>query len=306
MLKHSTQFLPLLFCLAITNSYAQLHKASDYFPLNVGNVWEYQQYLGFSKPQRFEIISDTLIADTVHVYRTLLRIIDIGNPTPQEGYVYYHYNSDSTVVYRDYELPLTPYSGFPMIDTRRGVGAIWTYPAGDILEAFAITDTGSVFYFDRIRAWAKVQSGFFIHPDSVVFYENFWRFVTDIGAVRKGDDTLLYAKVNGVEYGTSVSVKQRNESSNIPREPSLRVYPNPIQDNAVIEIETFYLQQVEIGVFNLLGQRVHLLYSGSLPNGRHFLIWNGDDSNGKNLNKGVYFLVLRSQRIVKTLKILYL
>jgi hypothetical protein len=48
------------------------------------------------------------------------------------------------------------------------------------------------------------------------------------------------------------------------------------------------------------------LYSGSLPNGRHFLIWNGDDSNGKNLNKGVYFLVLRSQRIVKTLKILYL
>ncbi len=33
---------------------------------------------------------------------------------------------------------------------------------------------------------------------------------------------------------------------------------------------------------------------------------NGYDDNGKNLSRGVYFLVLRSQRTVKTLKILHL
>jgi len=297
----------ILLALMPGHSYAQLLRASDYFPLQIGNIWEYQHYLGFSKPQHFEIISDTLIADTVRVYQTLLRIIDIGNPSPQEGYVYYHYNSDSTVIYRDYEFPVMPYCGLPMIDTRGGVDSIWKYLIGDYLGAFAITDTGRTFYFQRIRNWAEVQSGVFIREDSVKFDRTYhWFFFEGIGLTKDGVDTLVYAKINGIEYGTSLSVKQKKESSNIPREPSLRVYPNPIRDQTVIEIETSYLQHVEISIFNLLGQRVRLLHSGSLPGGRHLLIWNGDDGNGKNLNTGVYFLVLRSPQIVKTLKILYL
>lgn len=294
----------IVFC---SSANAQLRKAADYFPLQVGNVWEYQHYLGYSKPQRFEIVGDTLIADTVRVYRALVKIIDVGNPSPQEGYIYYHYNPDSTVVYRDYEFPAKPYCGLPMIDTRGGVGSIWKYSIGDYLGAFAITDTGKAFYFQRIRNWAEVQSGVFIREDSVVFDRTYhWFFFKNIGITKDGVDTLLYAKIDGVEYGTSVSVEEKNESFDIPREPSLRVYPNPIQNNSIIEVETFHLQQVEIGVFNLLGQRVRLLHSESLSGGRHFLNWNGYDSHGNTLSKGVYFLVLRSQRIVKTLKILYL
>ncbi len=296
----------ILWVIMPAHSNAQLRKASDYFPLRIGNIWEYQHYLGSSKPQRFEIISDTLIADTVHVYRTLLKIIDPGNPSPQEGYVYYHYNPDSTVVYRDYEFPVVPYCGLPMIDTRGGVDSVWRYPLGDVMGYFAITDTGSASFFTHFRHWAEVHN---VDPfqDSLVIQPGYeWRFVTGIGPVRDGIDNLLYAKVNDVEYGTSLRVKQKNVSSKIPREPALRIHPNPIRDQAVIEIETFYLLQVEISIFNLLGQSVRLLHNGSLPGGRHFLTWNGYDDNGKNLNRGVYFLVLRSQRTVKTLKILHL
>lgn len=289
------------------HSYAQLRKASDYFPLQIGNIWEYQHYLGFSKPQHFEIISDTLIADTVRVYRTLLKIIDPGNPSPQEGYVYYHYNSDSTVVYRDYDFPTKPYCGLPMIDTRGGIGSIWKYPIGDYLGAFAITDTGKAFYFQRIRNWAEVKSGVFVREDSVKFDGTYhWFFFENIGFTRDGIDTLLYAKINGVEYGTSLNVKQKKEIPDIPRDPSLQVYPNPFSDQTVIEIETFYLQRVEISVFNLLSQRVRLLQSESLSIDRHFLTWDGYDDKGKKLNKGIYFLVLRSQQNIKTVKILHL
>ncbi len=294
----------VLWVIMPAHSSAQLRKASDYFPLQIGNIWEYKPNPDFYPDRRVEIVGDTIISDTVRVYRASIRYLD--DPAAGFGYNYYHFNRDSTVVYLDYDLPAKPYCGLPMIDTRRGVDSVWRYPLGDVMGYFAITDTGSASFFTHFRHWAEVHN---VDPfqDSLVIQPGYeWRFVTDIGPVRDGINNLLYAKVNDVEYGTSLRVKQKNVSSKIPREPSLRIHPNPIRDQAVIEIETFYLQQVEISIFNLLGQSVRLLHGGSLPGGRHFLTWNGYDNNGKNLSKGVYFLVLRSQRTVKTLKILHL
>ncbi len=295
----------LIVCLLDANAHAQLRKASDYFPLQIGNIWEYQHYLGFSKPQHFEITSDTLIADTVRVYRTLLRIMDVGNPSPQEGYVYYHYNSDSTAVYRDYEFPVMPYYGLPMIDTRHGILGLWHYPIGDYRGDFAITDTGSIVLFDSLRHWAQVKGGIF-YADSTWDTDYSWSFVESIGPVRAGLDTLLYAKINGINFGRPISAVETRDNAEMPMEFSLHVYPNPVYDKTTIEITVASSQQLEVCVMNLLGQKVYSLHSGNVSPGRQQLFWNGQDDHLKKLPVGIYFVVLQSQEIIRISKVLYI
>ncbi len=179
-------------CLIVLGSgaNAQLRKASDYFPLEVGNIWEYKPNPDFYDDRRFEIVSDSLVDDTLRVYRVMAKSLD--NPSVPVDYGYYHYNKDSMIVYRNFESPFVPYEGLPMIDTRGGPGSVWTYPIGDYLGAFAITDTGKAFYLEGSRNWAQVQSGFFSQDDSVVFDQNYyWVFFEGIGPTKDGTDTLV-------------------------------------------------------------------------------------------------------------------
>ncbi len=111
--------LPLLCCL-VTTSNAQLRKASEYFPLQAGNVWEYD-HIYETQLQLFEVINDSLIADSVLIYEVERKSKLGDGPWVTGASYFYHYNADSTIVYRDdVEFPRTPYTGIPIIDTSGG------------------------------------------------------------------------------------------------------------------------------------------------------------------------------------------
>jgi len=78
----------LLCCLVLSNANAQLRKASDYFPLQIGNTWEYKPNPDFYPDRHIEIVGDTIIADTVRIYRALIRYVD--DPSAGFGHNYYH------------------------------------------------------------------------------------------------------------------------------------------------------------------------------------------------------------------------
>jgi hypothetical protein len=66
-------------------------------------------------------------------------------------------------------------------------------------------------------------------------------------------------------------------------------YPNPFNPSTTIE---FYLDRtadVELHVFNVIGQRVRLFDLGQLGRGIHSTVWDGKDDAGNSLPSGLYF-----------------
>ncbi len=76
------------------------------------------------------------------------------------------------------------------------------------------------------------------------------------------------------------------------REISFKVgpnYPNPFNPSTTIPIYTPRGEEIEISVFNVIGQKIARVYDGYLSPGNHRFIWNGRDGAGHPVPSGVYF-----------------
>jgi len=68
-----------------------------------------------------------------------------------------------------------------------------------------------------------------------------------------------------------------------------RNFPNPFNPSTTFSFSLKEASQVDLEIYNLQGQRVKVLSSGSFGAGDHQITWNGTDSNGRALASGVYF-----------------
>jgi len=71
-------------------------------------------------------------------------------------------------------------------------------------------------------------------------------------------------------------------------------YPNPFQDQTTLEYTVPESMDVELTVYNMLGQRVATLERGTKTAGTHHLSWNGR-AGGQTLASGVYFVRLSGE-----------
>ena len=87
-------------------------------------------------------------------------------------------------------------------------------------------------------------------------------------------------------------------------------YPNPFNPATTIEFdidaEVGEFVQVELGIYDVLGQRLTQLVSRPLHAGHHRVSWNGRDSKGERVSSGVYFAQLRAGSNVQTRPMLLL
>ncbi len=72
----------------------------------------------------------------------------------------------------------------------------------------------------------------------------------------------------------------------------LQSAPNPMIDAARVRFVLPDDAYVVLGVFDLSGRRVALLFAGSAPRGETQIAWNGLDREGGRLPSGIYFYVL--------------
>ena len=77
-------------------------------------------------------------------------------------------------------------------------------------------------------------------------------------------------------------------------------YPNPFNPSTTISFTLLENREVNIGIYNINGQRVDEVQSGQLSSGFHSFIWNASD-----MESGVYFIeivgngvVLNTQKVV--------
>ncbi|MCC6475467.1 T9SS type A sorting domain-containing protein [bacterium] len=86
----------------------------------------------------------------------------------------------------------------------------------------------------------------------------------------------------------------------VPRSFSLSTYPNPFNSSVAIEYELQRAGEIELAVFNTLGQKVESLFEGNASPGRHEVTWSPSGTSG------VYFVKLASGEYQQSRKILYL
>ncbi|KPL13870.1 MAG: hypothetical protein AMS26_12785 [Bacteroides sp. SM23_62] len=82
-------------------------------------------------------------------------------------------------------------------------------------------------------------------------------------------------------------------STIIPKEYALgKNFPNPFNPTTTIPVIVPEKSNITLSVYNLLGQQVKNLFSGSVTAGKHYFTWNGTDEGGNKLSSGVYLYCL--------------
>ena len=71
-------------------------------------------------------------------------------------------------------------------------------------------------------------------------------------------------------------------------------YPNPFNSATTIRFALPVNEEVELAIFNLVGQQVTTLVQGVWEAGTYTVRWDGRDDNGRELASGVYLYRLRA------------
>ncbi|MBT7594529.1 MAG: T9SS type A sorting domain-containing protein, partial [Gemmatimonadetes bacterium] len=83
-------------------------------------------------------------------------------------------------------------------------------------------------------------------------------------------------------------------------------FPNPFNGQTNIRFELARIENIDLGIYNLAGQRLLTLTRSQYPSGTHTLQWDGRDASGRSLSSGVYFYRLNAGERVATKKLLLL
>jgi len=113
-----------------------------------------------------------------------------------------------------------------------------------------------------------------------------------------GDDRVVY--VNRYEFLST-------EGEGIPTEFALHEnYPNPFNPSTTLRFDLPELSDVNMIIYNMLGQKVKTFNMQSTPAGYHSLTWNATNDYGDPLSAGVYLYQLKAKDFVKTRKMVLL
>lgn len=70
-------------------------------------------------------------------------------------------------------------------------------------------------------------------------------------------------------------------------------YPNPFNPSTTISYNLHKMSDVELKIYDLLGNEVKSFHFSSQPAGFQSITWNGTDSNGEPVSSGIYIYVIR-------------
>ena len=83
-------------------------------------------------------------------------------------------------------------------------------------------------------------------------------------------------------------------------------YPNPFNPSTDIQYGLAEAGNVEIVIYNVLGQKVRTLVNGRKEAGNYVVRWHGRNDNGQSLPSGMYFLRMEAGKFQADRKLLFL
>jgi hypothetical protein len=83
-------------------------------------------------------------------------------------------------------------------------------------------------------------------------------------------------------------------------------YPNPFNSRTVFTLRLTRVSDVTIEVFDALGRRISVLFSGGMSAGEHHINWEGKDDSGAELPSGPYFCRIIGGTRINVVKVMIL
>ncbi len=121
----------------------------------------------------------------------------------------------------------------------------------------------------------------------------------DVGSI-KIEQAILVDKDAGK---LAVKIVDKLGEANIPKEFSLsQNYPNPFNPQTIIQYGLPYDCDVEIAIYNILGQKIKTLVNEHQQAGRRRKAWDGRNENGEEVSSGIYFYRIKAGEFVQTKK----
>jgi len=140
------------------------------------------------------------------------------------------------------------------------------------------------------------------------------KFVNDIIPVGSSISTSYRINNNDDKTGPTISfsengttaVEEKNEKE-IPAEFELsQNYPNPFNPSTTISFGLPVNSHTTLKVYDLLGREVVTLFEGELNEGRHSIIWNGENNYGMKVGSGTYIYRIVAGEKIFTRKMMLL
>ena len=141
-------------------------------------------------------------------------------------------------------------------------------------------------------------------------------FASDVNGDRATDLVVLGRSVEGGSIGALVFLNQgvpaataiAAETTTTPSAFALGAnYPNPFNPTTTIPLAVpTEAGDVDVTIYNVLGQPVRQVWTGPLVAGEHRLVWDGRDAQGQSVAAGVYLYRLQvgeQTRIRKMVKL---
>jgi hypothetical protein len=241
-----------------------------YFPLKVGNYWQYDWRNHIATPglhmyyQTQEVLFDTVMSN---------------------GFKYYAvYNSK-------YQK-----NNYFRIDTLNATVCTWLISNSESV----VYDLKESAYSDTIFGCPTrvIQSGHVDNELGIAYgFGKVWEQDYSLGWPYRS--TIIYAKINGKEYGSLVSVPF--SSLELRDYKLFQNYPNPFNPTTSIRYNLKRDANVTLKIVNILGQEVQTLISERQSAGEHEVFFNGS-----NLSSGVYLYRLKADNFSETRKMILL
>jgi hypothetical protein len=195
----------------------------------------------------------------------------------------------------------------------------WEYPGRYSSDIREMSDQGAVWQLcaESNIAKAAVTLSFQINGDIPADYE-LWLVDKSLQLpvnLRERDEYQFRLKdkeqLREFELiaGVSAFVEQSlGELAVLPSELTLFPnFPNPFNPETNIKFYLPAAAQVQLEIYNILGQRVKTLIPGTIKNkGFHSIIWDGTGERGDMIASGMYIYILRSDNNIKTRKLVLL
>lgn len=123
---------------------------------------------------------------------------------------------------------------------------------------------------------------------------------------------LQILEYNNSEFFGPVSAKLGNTNEDNPIDEIIlgnnlyTNYPNPFNPSTTISYSLSEAGSVVIDIYNIKGQKIKSLFSGFVSeiNTKRSIVWEGDDSEGKQVTSGIYFARIKTASFTKTTKML--
>ena len=155
-------------------------------------------------------------------------------------------------------------------------------------------------------------------PNDIPAFEGYYPLTGEGGQILTGDvngdgdaDLIVLGKSPGSDHGgVFVFINQGTPATAVASETTTPTtfalganYPNPFNPATTIPLVVpAGTRNVNLTIYNVLGQPMRQVWTGPLPAGEHELTWDGRDAQGQPVAAGVYVYRLQVGEQTRTRK----